>query len=357
MIPSLITAASFTPNSIQPPSAWVGHLPFASWVIREVSPKIFVELGTHSGNSYFSFCQSVVEGGISTKAYAIDTWQGDEHAGQYNDDVFTSVNAYNAEHYGAFSRLLRMTFDDAVCYFLDDSIDLLHIDGLHTYEAVRHDFEKWLPKLASGAVVIFHDTNVRERNFGVWKLWAELQMIYPNNLEFVHSHGLGVLQLNNAAEDKKLKWLDRNLPEKQLMQNYFAAIGSRYIEHFELKQHADRLSRASAERDGNINLLNQSVADRDHKIADFSQVIADRDAQLHHLHQVVAKYDQKLSDFTQAVTDRDSQIASLNQALAERDGIIADLKLALSERNQEYEFYIAERNKLIDAICSTAKIG
>ena len=119
---SLITAASFTPNSLQPPNAWVGHLPFASWIIQEVAPKIFVELGTHTGNSYFSFCQAVVEAGLTTKCYAVDTWQGDEHAGQYGDEIFAKVSAHHQERYAGFSRLLRMTFDDAVSYFADESM-------------------------------------------------------------------------------------------------------------------------------------------------------------------------------------------------------------------------------------------
>src|SRR3989338_7977849 len=172
---NLITIASFIPGSLQSPNAWAGHLPFAAWIIQEVSPKIFVELGTHTGNSYFSFCQAVVEADLTTKCYAVDTWQGDEHAGEYNDEVFAKVTAYHQERYAEFSRLLRMTFDDAVSYFADESIGLLHIDGLHNYETVRHDFDTWLPKLAPGAVVMFHDTNVRARNFGVWKLWEELQ--------------------------------------------------------------------------------------------------------------------------------------------------------------------------------------
>ena len=40
----LLDIAAFTPNSLQFPNAWAGHLPFAAWVIREVKPKIFVEL-------------------------------------------------------------------------------------------------------------------------------------------------------------------------------------------------------------------------------------------------------------------------------------------------------------------------
>ncbi|MFA5923554.1 MAG: class I SAM-dependent methyltransferase [Methylococcaceae bacterium] len=263
---SLITAATITPNSLQLPNSWVGHLPFAAWLIQEISPTIFVELGIHSGNSYFSFCQAVVEAKLTTKCYAVDSWQGDEHAGQYNEEMFAKVNTYHQEHYAGFSRLLRMTFDDAATYFTDESIELLHIDGLHIYEAIRHDFETWLPKLAPGAVVMFHDTNVRESNFGVWKLWNELQADYPNNLEFVHSHGLGVLQLNNTPDNKKLEWLQSDSPAKQRLVNYFAALGARQLERFqlnELKQHTSNLNQAITKRDKQIANFNQGIAERD----------------------------------------------------------------------------------------------
>ena len=279
----LLDIAAFTPNSLQFPNAWAGHLPFAAWVIREVKPKIFVELGTHSGNSYFSFCQSVAEAGLSTGCYAVDTWQGDEHAGQYDEEIFAKVNVHNLEHYAGFSRLLRMTFDDAVTYFADESIDLLHVDGMHTYEAVSHDFETWLPKLALGAVVMFHDTNVRERDFGVWKLWKELQARYSYNLEFVHSHGLGVLQLNNAPDDKRFEWLQPNAPEKQKMINYFAALGSRQLERYELndlKQCVVNLRQVLAERDGQIANLKQGIFERDGQIAERDGQIAERDGQV-----------------------------------------------------------------------------
>ena len=277
---NLITIASFIPGSLQSPNAWAGHLPFAAWIIQEVSPKIFVELGTHTGNSYFSFCQAVVEAELTTKCYAVDTWQGDEHAGQYNDEIFTKVNEHHQERYAGFSRLLRMTFDDAVTYFADKSIDLLHIDGLHTYEAVRHDFETWLPKLAPGAVVMFHDTNVREHNFGVWEFWEELQARYPNNLEFMHSHGLGVLQLNNAPDNKKLEWLQPNSPEKQQLINYFSALGSRQLERFELnelKQNAATLNQAVHDKDVHIDNLEHIREEGDKQIASLQKINAELD--------------------------------------------------------------------------------
>ena len=260
---NLLDIASFSSRSLQKPNGWLGHLPFAAWVIRETSPRIFVELGTHSGNSYFAFCQSVAEVGLPTQCYAVDTWRGDEHSGHYDENIFAQVSAHNQDHYAGFSQLLRMTFDDAVTHFADESIDLLHIDGLHTYEAVRHDFETWLPKLAPGAVVLFHDTNVRERDFGVYKLWEELRERYPNNIEFMHSHGLGVLQLNNAWPGKGLPWLQTESAQKQRLIRYFTALGAREAERFALNEvvaERDRLNEVVAERDRQIAALYSSTS-------------------------------------------------------------------------------------------------
>jgi len=290
---NLLETASFEPDLLNSNSGWLGHLPFAGWLIREVKPKILVELGTHYGHSYFAFCQSVVEAGVSTKCYAVDTWQGDEHAGRYSDEIFEKVNAHHQDHYAGFSRLLRMTFDDAASYFADGSVDLLHIDGLHTYEAVRHDFETWLPKLAPGAVVLFHDTNVRERNFGVWKLWEELQKHYPNNLEFVHSHGLGVLQLNNAIDDNKLEWLKHNAPVKHGLINYFAALGLRQLERYQLNEFKSE-----------IVSLKQALVERDQSIAERDQSIAERD-------QSIAERDQSIAERDQSIAEREAQVVSL----------------------------------------------
>ena len=196
-----LSPASFWVPQYLEASAWADHAPFAFWLLEHHQPRTLVELGTHGGYSYFAFCQAVKACDLSTQCYAVDTWKGDEHTGFYDEAFFQRVSDYNEAHYAAFSRLVRATFDEAVKHFSDGSIDFLHVDGLHFYDDVKHDFETWLPKLSDRAIVLFHDTNVRERNFGVFQLWEELRNDFPS-FEFLHGHGLGVLGCGtNLPED------------------------------------------------------------------------------------------------------------------------------------------------------------
>lgn len=174
---------------------WNGHTFFAMDLLQQMNPKIFVELGTHFGESYFSVCQSVSQNKLDTRCYAVDTWQGDHQAGFYTDNVYQSVSKINDEKYRDFSFLMRMTFDQALGEFEQHSIDLLHIDGLHTYEAVKHDFETWRSKVTPGGIVLFHDTQIFREDFGVWKYWKEITEQYKDTFEFKHSCGLGVLRM------------------------------------------------------------------------------------------------------------------------------------------------------------------
>ena len=73
--------AFHTPDRTVDPPSWLGHTPFAFWIVDALQPATFVELGCHSGNSYSSFAQAVQTLGLSTACYAVDTWLGDPHAG------------------------------------------------------------------------------------------------------------------------------------------------------------------------------------------------------------------------------------------------------------------------------------
>jgi predicted O-methyltransferase YrrM len=171
---------------------WNGHRLFAYDLIPFLSPKLFVELGTYWGTSFFSVCQAVKDFDLQTRCVAIDTWEGDDHSGKYDNEVIEKVKEISSSLFSKTDiSLIRSYFKDALDSFADESIDLLHIDGLHTYEAVQEDFTSWLPKLSQNGVVLFHDI-ADSCDYGSVRYWRELLEKYPG-FSFQHSWGLGVL--------------------------------------------------------------------------------------------------------------------------------------------------------------------
>ena len=217
--PATTKIESFTPTS------WGGHIPFLFCLIACLRPRVYAELGSHFGASYFAACQAMQLNNPSGKAIAIDLWQGDEQAGLYDESVFISFKNILNRKYSDVGDFLRMSFDDASKVFEDQSIDLLHIDGLHTYEAVKNDYETWRSKVTNNGVILFHDTNVFYGRFGVWKLWEEISA-EAVTFEFKHTHGLGVMAFGSPDENPVVRLLTM-INNSELLSDYFESFFSR----------------------------------------------------------------------------------------------------------------------------------
>jgi hypothetical protein len=225
------------PRRLHIKSAWNEHVPFALLLVELQRPRVVVELGAHWGISYCAWCQAVAALGTGTRCYAVDTWAGDAHAGSYGDEVFENLREHHRQ-YESFSRLLRMTFADALGEIPDGAVDLLHIDGLHSYDGVKNDYESWRPKMSARGIVLFHDTVVQERGFGVHQLWAELSAQFPH-FNFEHGHGLGILAVGSEQPDAVRSFLLTANHRPQAIRGLFSALGS------QLQREVERTARAS----------------------------------------------------------------------------------------------------------------
>ena len=290
---ALSSASFWTPEDLCN-SAWTEHAPFAFWLVEALRPRIFVELGTHNGFSFLAVCQAIERLNLGTAAYAVDSWKGDEHAGFYDEGVFRSVKTRSAR-YGGFCTLVRSTFDEALPYFADGSIDLLHIDGRHRYDDVEHDFDTWRQKLSSEAVVLFHDINVRERGFGVWRFFDEMAGAHAS-FRFLHGHGLGVL--SPGATPALAPLFDAGPQAADLIRTVYAALG------------------------GSVS-ARQSLAQRERDAAALRNVVAEQqdlaDAALGQVRRILG-----VTAPSTTVADRAAQPEATKQPAVENDGSAND---------------------------------
>lgn len=221
-----LVASTCTPIRAWAFSAWTELVPVMYALFTLLKPRRYVELGVHNGMSFFAACQIAEKLGIKSECVAVDSWVGDVHAGFHDTSVFDGFRDYIAANHPD-QYYIQAYFSAARAWFEEGSIDLLHIDGLHTYEAVKEDFETWLPKMSDSGVIIFHDTNEFGRDFGVWRLWEELKARYPA-FEFAHQHGLGVIYVGKEPHPfaALLRRLTENRQDGTLAQAYFGAIGT-----------------------------------------------------------------------------------------------------------------------------------
>jgi hypothetical protein len=294
-------------------SAWIEHAPFAFWLIDALRPRTVVELGTHFGYSYFCFCQAVKTLASDTRCYAVDKWTGDQQSGFYGEDVFHNVSDYNGNHYASFSSLVRSSFAEAVAHFSDGSIDLLHIDGLHDYASVKGDFDTWKPKLSERSVVLFHDCNVREHEFGVFRLWESLRDQYPS-FEFIHGHGLGILGTGSSLPTaiRDLFGLTKNEATRIEVRDTYSRLGGVIATNTALERAKNDLRTIS----GRLHAMEEA------RLALSKELDAERATHMRNVEEARLVLSKELdAERTTRVRDTDQLIAERNRSALDRNAM------------------------------------
>jgi hypothetical protein len=333
-------------------SAWHGHVPFAQWLVAATQPGLIVELGTHNGVSYAAFCETVLRERLATRCYAVDSWTGDAHAGEYDESVYAALRDFHDGRYGAFSELLRMSFDEARGVIADGSVDLLHIDGFHSYEAVRHDFTSWAAKLSRRAVVLFHDTNVLERGFGVARFWAEIRDRHPS-FEFLHGHGLGVLAVGPAVPPAVARLCATPAgAATALLRDRFAALGRPHQLDAALRETArqeQRLRMEAEARDGVVESLRRSLEEvlrhRDDLLAEQRRA-TELEAANAELRQALADSQDRVARLEAAGLEDRRVLTQQARSAAESRERVAETEAALAVRDAEARRLQAETEVL-----------
>jgi len=151
-------------------------------IVKSRKPKVILEIGTANGGTLFSLMKTMPNDGV---AVSIDLPRG-EFGGGYT--------AWRAPFYRSFAAqgqkifLIRadshslVTFNKVKTILNKRGVDFLFIDGDHTYEGVKKDFEMYRKLVNPGGIIALHDIcpHPAESGVEVAKLWFWIKKRFAN---------------------------------------------------------------------------------------------------------------------------------------------------------------------------------
>ncbi|WP_049982659.1 class I SAM-dependent methyltransferase [Halorubrum sp. BV1] len=154
-------------------------------VVDEYDPETIMEIGTANGGAFYVWCRHL---DTASKFISIDL-----PGGLFTDDE-RKIGLFQSFSPGKELRFIRADSHDQSTYdrvrddILDDqeSIDFLFIDGDHSYEGVKQDFQMYADLMADDGIVAFHDI-----------------VTHPDDPEAVEER-----RDSTEVEDRHLKWTD-----------------------------------------------------------------------------------------------------------------------------------------------------
>jgi cephalosporin hydroxylase len=173
-------------------------------LVKSLRPKIVMEIGSRHGGTLFCWPHVVAGDAL---IISVDL-PGGEFGGGYAEEDVRKFEGYLKS--GQTLKCLRQdshspaTLNQIIALLDGRKIDFLFIDGDHTYEGVRADFELYAPLVRLGGLIAFHDINANPDMpaMQVHRFWAEIKNKYQR-YEFIDQNktgqygmGIGVLVQN-----------------------------------------------------------------------------------------------------------------------------------------------------------------
>jgi len=168
-------------------SAWLLY-----GICRSLKPQVAVEIGSARGKSACYVGTALKQNG-SGHLYAVDP----HTTTSWNDS--NSVNTFDIMRANLAALDLNDTvtilrqFSDVAIESVPKPIDMIFIDGDHTYEGVKADWDLYTPHMSQFGYVVFHDT--------IWDIrpdprWQRDDMGVPRFVEELRKSGYPVLTID-----------------------------------------------------------------------------------------------------------------------------------------------------------------
>lgn len=175
---------------------WASGLGDSAWILyglcRSMKPRICVEIGSARGKSACFVGMALKENG-GGKLYAIDphaktNWNDSESVDTL-EVIQSNLKSLGLEQ---IVTLVRKASVEALKGWTEP-IDLIFIDGDHSYEGIKADWEGFKPFMTPFSLVVFHDT--------LWDLkpdpkWYRADMGVPRFVEELRREGYQVLTID-----------------------------------------------------------------------------------------------------------------------------------------------------------------
>lgn len=164
--------------------------------VRKLNPKNVLEIGTFRGGTLYLWTRLAQP---DATIVSVDL-PGGKFGGGYSRLRTPIYRRFARE--GQKLRLLRANSHDANTLetvkqlFGNAKVDFLFIDGDHTYEGVKRDWEMYSPLVRKGGLIAFHDVAGNYEETQVKRCWDSIKDNYTHREYVARSdglYGIGVL--------------------------------------------------------------------------------------------------------------------------------------------------------------------